>query len=331
MSRNINNHSIEVREANEDFVALFSKCVSNPANISITDTKSLTFLSTQFPYCQLLHTFTSKSIPTNNLNSDQQLSKAALYAADRSMLYRIIHDPEKLVAIKIKDTNLIITQNDHSKKREKHAEMRTKDDISHASVIAFEEDEVEKHSLANQTPNNREVSKYDDDTMPFSFLWWLHKTRKSYSDTYQPYVKAQSDETPQIKANTSEKLDQQVVEHTVHQGAPLKNLEGEETQKLTFKREAEAVLDKFIQKDPHMKPPKLEHVSTDNKARTSAQDMNDLVSETLAEIYIKQELLNKAIEVYKKLHQRFPEKNMYFSELIQDLEKKINNKICTTL
>ena len=53
---------------------------------------------------------------------------------------------------------------------------------------------------------------------------------------------------------------------------------------LTFKRKEESVLDKFIQEDPQIKPPKPENLSIENKARQSAQDLNDLVSETLAAV-----------------------------------------------
>ena len=86
----------------------------------------------------------------------------------------------------------------------------------------------------------------------------------------------------------------------------------------------EGGLDKFIQEDPQIKPPKPENLSIENKARQSAQDLNDLVSETLAEIYTGQMLFDKAIDTYKKLSLKFPEKSAYFAQLIDNLEKKLN-------
>ncbi|HEY0897939.1 MAG TPA: hypothetical protein VGD90_01350, partial [Sphingobacteriaceae bacterium] len=34
---------------------------------------------------------------------------------------------------------------------------------------------------------SQEVSKYDDENLPYTFLWWLSKTRKEHADTYQPF------------------------------------------------------------------------------------------------------------------------------------------------
>lgn len=174
--------------------------------------------------------------------------------------------------------------------------------------------------------DRHEVSKYDDDQMPYSFLWWLNKTRKEHSGIYQPYVKFQSD-LAETKKHATEGLGHQIAENIFYQqSAPLKDLEnqGVDVNHLTFKRKEEFVLDKFIQEDPQIKPPKPENLSIENKARQSAQDLNDLVSETLAEIYTGQMLFDKAIDTYKKLSLKFPQKSAYFAELIDNLEKKLN-------
>jgi pentatricopeptide repeat protein len=46
---------------------------------------------------------------------------------------------------------------------------------------------------------------------------------------------------------------------------------------------------------------------------------NALISESLAEILAKQGKTDKAIEMYKKLSLRNPEKNSYFADRIKDL------------
>ncbi len=174
--------------------------------------------------------------------------------------------------------------------------------------------------------DHHEVSKYDDDKMPYSFLWWLNKTRKEHSGIYQPYLKLQSD-LADTEKHATEGLGHQIAENIFYQqSAPLKDLEnqGVDVNHLTFKRKEESVLDKFIQEDPQIKPPKPENLSIENKARQSAQDLNDLVSETLAEIYTGQMLFDKAIDTYKKLSLKFPEKSAYFAQLIDNLEKKLN-------
>ena len=200
-------------------------------------------------------------------------------------------------------------------------------DVAEKPIIVMEqqmdEDVMEKKVLEL---DRHEVSKYDDDKMPYSFLWWLNKTRKEHSGIYQPYVKFQSD-LAETKKHATEGLGHQIAENIFYQqSVPLKDLEnqGVDVNHLTFKRKEEFILDKFIQEDPQIKPPKPENLSIENKARQSAQDLNDLVSETLAEIYTGQMLFDKAIDTYKKLSLKFPEKSAYFAELIDNLEKKLN-------
>ena len=46
-----------------------------------------------------------------------------------------------------------------------------------------------------------------------------------------------------------------------------------------------------------------------------------LASESLAEIYIKQQKFEKAVEMYRKLSLRNPQKNAYFAQKIEDILK----------
>ncbi len=51
----------------------------------------------------------------------------------------------------------------------------------------------------------------------------------------------------------------------------------------------------------------------------------DLLTESLAKIYIKQKRYYKAIEIIKKLSLKYPEKSIYFADQIRFLEKLISN------
>jgi hypothetical protein len=164
--------------------------------------------------------------------------------------------------------------------------------------------------------DKNEVTNYDDDTLPYTFLWWLAKTRKEHSASFQPYATA--------KKQSQNELHQQYVEHIFHIQSPFNAEEILNTavQPHTDPKDAK-IIDEFIQKDPQISAPRPEQIDNENKAKKSAEDHNDLVSETLAKIYIEQMLYHKAIDTYEKLSLKFPEKSRYFADLIQSIKKKI--------
>jgi hypothetical protein len=172
---------------------------------------------------------------------------------------------------------------------------------------------------------DQNVSKYDDDKMPYSFLWWLNKTRNEHSDTYQPFVEFKLDTTQTIKRNSVDQLSSQIIENIFHLQSPLEEVENApKTVPFQVRRKEDSILDKFIKEEPQIKPPNSQKLDTENKARKSAEDPNDLVSETLARIYTDQMLFQKAIDTFKKLSLKFPEKSTYFADQIIELEKKVN-------
>jgi predicted Zn-dependent protease len=70
-------------------------------------------------------------------------------------------------------------------------------------------------------------------------------------------------------------------------------------------------------KEPLQKPKVMEENDSDN----------EIFTETLAQIYIKQGKFEQAIEIIKRLSLKYPKKNRYFADQIRFMEKIIiNNK-----
>ena len=61
-----------------------------------------------------------------------------------------------------------------------------------------------------------------------------------------------------------------------------------------------------------------EFVQEDISAASVAED-GQIATETLAEIYLAQGLPDRAIEIYSKLSLKYPEKSLYFADLIADV------------
>ncbi|WP_199136064.1 hypothetical protein [Pedobacter sp. ASV12] len=172
----------------------------------------------------------------------------------------------------------------------------------------------------DQEAEAQTVSKYNDDKLPYTFLWWLAKTRKEHEQIFQPYVTPKKTDPTPLTGD----LQHQYVEHIFHIQTPFNANEagdGEMAERPANK--GDEIIEAFIKSEPQIGPPKPEQINNENKAKKSAEDNYDLVSETLASIYIEQMLYHKAIDTYEKLSLKFPEKSRYFADLIQSLEKKI--------
>jgi len=57
-------------------------------------------------------------------------------------------------------------------------------------------------------------------------------------------------------------------------------------------------------------------------AVNSITSEEDLISESLADVYVKQQKYGKAIDMYLKLSLRNPEKNAYFAHKIEEILKE---------
>lgn len=75
---------------------------------------------------------------------------------------------------------------------------------------------------------------------------------------------------------------------------------------------------KFITEQPKMPPP----VVGENPSPKVEEKTFSIATETLAKIYADQKKYSKAIETYKSLSLKYPEKSSFFADQINELEKK---------
>ena len=201
-----------------------------------------------------------------------------------------------------------------------HADPETAETEQPVSVAAASNGQAEAEQ--------KDVSKYNDEKLPYSFLWWLDKTRKEHAAVYQPYVKPPAANTQPNRRpkKLTDELQQQYFENIFHITTVDDLDKGTPPPKAPYdvKRKEHVIIERFIKEEPQIRPQSSDKLDNENKAKKSSEDRDELVTETLAAIYTDQMLYHKAIASYKKLMLKFPEKSRYFADKIEQLEKKTN-------
>jgi hypothetical protein len=222
-------------------------------------------------------------------------------------------------------------------KDEKEAEAAPASDSYFVFEPALPQDEPQHAPakiVAQQSPQghgSQHVSRYNDEKMPYSFMWWLDKTRKEHASIYRPFVADGKFHTATVPPaenpqSAADHLQQQYVENIFAVSSVVGDLSvtPPKVDSLPVERKEDKIIEKFIHEEPQIKHPSKVKLDNENKAKKSSEDRDELVTETLAKIYTEQMLYHKAISTYKKLVLKFPEKSLYFAGQIEQLENKIN-------
>ncbi len=90
-------------------------------------------------------------------------------------------------------------------------------------------------------------------------------------------------------------------------------------------RKHNELIDKFLKEEPRIKPLRDSN-NQENLAEKNLLEPEEIGTETLAMIFVKQGLHEKALDIYKKLSLKYPEKSSYFAEKINTIKNEINLK-----
>ncbi len=134
------------------------------------------------------------------------------------------------------------------------------------------------------------------------------------------------------KAEAKEEISQVEEEKPVEKGAEkdaVKATEKKEStqafdkpaKKKASKKSKKELIDKFIKEEPTIKRGVSSFYDPTEAARKSIMQSDDIATETLARLYLKQGKVLQAIKIYEKLSLKFPEKSDYFAGQIEEIKK----------
>jgi hypothetical protein len=293
------------------------KLISAPQDASPEDLAKLQGLKKQFPFFQSAHLLLTLVSKKHNSSLFQQtLKNTAITVPDRSRLYYLLStaleeiDKPVTEELKTKDPATIQPVNETVIKTEEAIPNTT--EIEHLKVIELA---AEKEEKTSEEELNQQVEREVEKQIVNAFV---EKEILRTPDLHKVVEKKESGSfTDWLKILKNEAL--------------VENAEEEKERKpnRTFKpvgdkkSEQQSIIDKVIEMNPGniRLNPSQKFFASDNKAKESLLESEDLVTETLAKIYALQGNTSKAIRAYEILSLKFPQKSAYFATLIENLKK----------
>ncbi len=271
----------------------FAEIIKNPYLPDMETTKFLEELCDKYPYCQIAQIILAKCYQENkSALFEKQVNLASAYSIDRHQFQ-----------------NYISEKNLHEKNQGRHEYFSGQQDTE--SIPATDDNE-------NLAPTAG-YAKHEDETPGPGFRQYEeeipgNKINKDdgKEDHRKQLEKIVSNRLKSLKSRNSEGKKEAPVIPTVslsHKDKSKRNSRSDE------------IIEKFICKQPRISSPKKTGQPKKDLSSDSVQFNDDIISETLAEIYLKQGKIDSALNIYNKLSLKFPEKSSIFAKKIKQVKK----------
>ncbi|MCB0489663.1 MAG: hypothetical protein R2820_04355 [Cyclobacteriaceae bacterium] len=310
--------------------------LNNNSSLTEDETAEISRLQDEFPYSQAIHNLVARGAQLNNLNNKQtQLNVAAVYSTDRAVLKALVtalKEERKTEPPKAKPTPVI-------KQAEPPREMKVDanpleekpkpaEKIEVAPVATKEGKKVEQEAV--HAPKLQPVNLSGDALINevFTDIERLKKLKHNFelvADGFglpEPIVSVvETKEEPVVEKKTESKKSKK--EPTDGLIAEIKSTKKKIKPVDPRQKEQLDIIDNFIKSKPSItkKTKDSSSAGQTDLSEGSAVFSDNIISETLVEILIKQGKKEKAVEVLKKLIWKFPQKKAYFAAQIEELTK----------
>jgi hypothetical protein len=193
-------------------------------------------------------------------------------------------------------------------------------ELRHNFEQMFVEDSGQIPKVAVASENKNADGHVEADSNKESLSKDSSKTRKERIVELAKAMASAKEEVPTEESRPKVKKKSQATESFIEEIATTKQALEPENEK---QKEQLQIIEKFIKTQPSISNPKDKGTPApagDLSSIKTGEFNDNVVSETLVEILIKQGKKDKAIEVLKKLIWKFPQKKAYFAAQIEQLK-----------
>ena len=279
----------------------FTSLLAHPESISQKNLFGLSEVVEKYPFFQTARALHLKSLKkSNSLLYNDALKLTAAYTADRNILFEYITS-NFFIQNEISDTiqkqedsylKLEVTSEDISEQVSKEIDQQLKTELKKADAI-LNPDLFHRREKSVEKLTKNEITKSDlEKNNPLDFT-------KEDSHSFSEWLKLTT----------------------------AKPIVREETKNLSNSKKPNSdLINKFIQENPKLKPSKsiVKYDNEENLANQITYTSEALMTETLAKVYLQQNNYQKALQAYKILSLKYPEKSGFFADQIRAINKHIN-------
>ena len=305
----------------------FTSILQNPQALTDGQTQEIKSVIEEFPYFQSARAIYLKGLKnSDSFKYNQELKTTAAYTTDRSILFDYITSEEFL-------QNKISEQIKYNLEHLKGIEVTDIEDITVNKSVTLDD------ALRQQIQDTKNVL----DPALFQPLVKVSKVANFDDDTDKRQTDILEVETSNIEALPEEKLQlgkplkfDKSETHSFNEWLKITSFkpiiredsESEEEDapvdvgkpKRISKSKKFQLIDKFISKKPKIVPSEELKPSV-NFAKDQMIQPESLMTETLARIYVEQKNYKKAIQSYKILSLKYPEKSGFFADQIKAVKQ----------
>lgn len=321
----------------------FIKILQDYHNIPGEDRNKLHELAKNYPYSQIIHTLVAKANHDAKTDiAEQTLHYAAFYATDRHILKEVIQERPSIPISTSVEAHAPIAETTHATAAETvsnhyitvapeaydQGSDKIRDAVlsdleslkkSKASYMQWLEEDSPpaqvKKEPAKKAAKSVEKQKKSPVKKSLDSTKLKVKEAKTSAKEAKNTTEKKKEKTPKTKKSSKDKVEKEP------DAAVAEQTKGRKPKKIAHD-EQKAIIENFISKEPSITAKPLK--SSDNQpdlSESSTAFNEDLVSENLAQILVNQGKKSKAVDIYKKLIWKFPQKKAYFASRIEELQK----------
>ena len=293
--------------------------ISNPNELNESTLKGIRELVDEHPYFQVARLLLLKNLyRADNMKFESELKRSALYLSDRKRLFELIHD---LYPQQVQKSTEKVEEVNKEQKQEKSSSIAVTGNVESVSNY-FNIEEVNETLQGGAVEftfhsGEKNTSVTESDSIPDDQLFDYEKAGNAGNHLNEYGYQ------PALDGNRSFFEWLSVVDNQ-----SLPGPSEDKKSKSAGKNKTSEIIDKFLNNlQTDIKPDRNE--GTFKQKEIKEQDLfesDELMTETLANIYVKQGHYSRALNIFKKMSLKYPEKSVYFAQQIEKLEKLISNQ-----